>query len=200
MLRILRESGRQTSRSQRTIANTPCRQTLSKMEARGKGEHNELMAKIVEHRAGLNQIQRDIQKVKDEVTQAQKTSNSNASIQSEMATELRDEVKALSNSTACNMTRLDSISSTTSSIHSSVMSLRNLGEQVTRFIGTFPAEIRDLLQRILRTNLQIYYMLLQSQNMIPASPSRLVQSTIKFEDALGRVRELPYEWFRHWEV
>jgi len=170
------------------------------MERRGERQHNELMTMIVEHRAGIGHIQRGIQELQHGALQAQVNSNDNASRQLDMTAELRDEVKALSANTACNNTRLGSISSATSSIQSSVMSLRDLGEQLARFLSTFPAEIRGLLQKILRTNLQIYWLLLRSQTNDSASPSLLSQSNIQFEDALGRVKGLPFEWFRHWEV
>lgn len=170
------------------------------METRGRRQHNELMTMIVEHRAGIGCIQRGVRELQHGARQAHVDLNDNALRQLDVTAELRDEVKALSTNTACNNTRLDSISSATSSIQSSVMSLRDLSEQVTRFLSTFPTDIRGLLQKILRTNLQIYWLLLRSQTNVSASPSLLSQSNIQFEDALGRVKELPFEWFRHWEV
>lgn len=170
------------------------------MESRAKTQHNELMAMIVKHRAGMDHIQRGVQELQHAALQAQRNSKDNASKQLNMTTGLRDEVKALSDNTAYSTSRLDRISSATSSIQTSVMSLCDLGEQVTRFISTFPSEIRGLLQKILRTNLQIYWLLLQSHSTVSASPSLLSQSNIQFEDALGRVKGLPFEWFRHWKV
>ena len=38
------------------------------------------------------------------------------------------------------------------------------------------------------------------QNQMPRSPSSVVSDNIRFEDALGRVRSLQYDVFRHWEV
>lgn len=155
---------------------------------------------IAKHRAGIGHIQEDVQKLQHGALQAQRETNDNALRQLDMTSELRDEVRALSDNTTRASSRLDGLSSATSLLQSSVMSLRGLGEQVTRFISTFPTEIRDLLQKILRTNLQIYWLLLRSQNTVSASPSLLCQSNIQFEDALGRVKALPFEWFRHWEV
>lgn len=49
-------------------------------------------------------------------------------------------------------------------------------------------------------NLELYRLLLQIQRDIPQTPTQLLPDNIKFEDALGRVKLLPYAWFRHWEV
>jgi len=38
------------------------------------------------------------------------------------------------------------------------------------------------------------------QQHIPASPTTLVASNIKFTDALDRYKELPYDYFRNWDV
>jgi hypothetical protein len=48
--------------------------------------------------------------------------------------------------------------------------------------------------------MQMYFMLRNIHNSVATSPSDQGASKFKLEDALGTVRELPYEWFRHWEV
>jgi chromosome segregation ATPase len=167
------------------------------MESRGRGERSNLLSKVVDLRAGVNEVRREAQEIRGELVYKQAE---HAAQQMEAANDLSNKVDTLNESISRNTSQLNSISSATSSIQTSVVSLRNLGGRFVQFINTFPAEIRELLQRILRTNLQIYYMLLFSQTDIGRSPSLLLQSNIRFEDALGRVRELPYEWFRHWEV
>lgn len=96
--------------------------------------------------------------------------------------------------------RLDKMSETTTNLHVSVINLRSLGSQILAFMGTFSAEIQTLLQKIIHTDQQMYNLLLQIQRRISASPTSMLQSNIRFEDALGRTRELPYEYFRYWEV
>ena len=49
-------------------------------------------------------------------------------------------------------------------------------------------------------NLEIYAVLMQIQDHIPRGPLQVLSESIRFEDALGRVRSLPYEYFRHWQV
>ena len=38
------------------------------------------------------------------------------------------------------------------------------------------------------------------QQRIPATPTARVASNIKFTDALDRYKELPYDYFRSWDV
>ena len=85
-------------------------------------------------------------------------------------------------------------------IRSSVVSLRGLGENIIAHVRRLPKKMRELLQAILYSNWQIYQILLQIQRTTSQSPTGLLDSNIKFEDALGEYKELPYEHFRHWEV
>ena len=96
--------------------------------------------------------------------------------------------------------KLDAISAKAGATHASIMSLRSLGEQMMDYVGQFPKEIRDLLHAILLSNWQMYQVLLQIQQRTSNSLTGLLDSNIRFEDALGEYRELPYEYFRHWEV
>ena len=41
---------------------------------------------------------------------------------------------------------------------------------------------------------------MQIQKDLPRGPSQVLSDNIYFEDALGRVKSLPFEFFRHWEV
>ncbi|OAL48500.1 hypothetical protein IQ07DRAFT_102796 [Pyrenochaeta sp. DS3sAY3a] len=94
----------------------------------------------------------------------------------------------------------DQIAASRAALESSVVSVKNIGRQILSFINSFPREIRSLLQKILRTNIQTYYLLLHFQNNLTSNPSFSSGSNICFEDALGRSQQLPYEWFKHWET
>jgi hypothetical protein len=94
----------------------------------------------------------------------------------------------------------DQIAASRAAFETSVVSVRDIGRQILCFINSFPREIRALLQKILRTNIQTYYLLLHFQNNLTSNPSISSGRNICFEDALGRSHRLPYEWFRHWEV
>ncbi|KAI9783622.1 MAG: hypothetical protein M1816_001213 [Peltula sp. TS41687] len=146
-------------------------QTMSRIESRGKRDHKDLMTKILEQRQSLHLLDDGIQAVTDQISQSQ------GSLE----------------------TRLDVMSTTANNLQTSVMNLRGLGSQVIAFMGTFSAEFQVLLRKIIHTDQQMYNLLLQIQQRISASPTTTLQSNIKFEDVLGRTRELPYEYFRHWE-
>ena len=94
----------------------------------------------------------------------------------------------------------DECSSSVRAMHSSVISLRSIGEQIKSFIASFPEEIRKLLYTIISDDRRIYHAVLQIQEGIQASPTSLHGSNIRFTDVLGEYRELPYELFCHWEV
>jgi hypothetical protein len=130
------------------------------------------MSKILEYRNDINRVDASLQDAKEKAHHAQQSMNNH----------------------------LEAISTTTRGTHSSVMSLRNIGGQLLAFFDTFSTEARKVLQKILQTDLRTYHLLLQVQRDIAASPTGLLKSNIEFEDALGRYRELPYEYFRYWEV
>lgn len=95
---------------------------------------------------------------------------------------------------------LSSLKSTTESTQSSVMSLRSIGEQLARFIGSFRVELRDLLRRVVQGNLETYSILLVMQRDIAAIPTPVLESAITITDALDRVHRLPSDHFCNWEV
>lgn len=66
--------------------------------------------------------------------------------------------------------------------------------------GEFSIDALNMLRRILQTNLEIYALLLRIQAQISRALSPSTEDCIHFQDALGRVQELPYNWFRHWEI
>lgn len=130
------------------------------------------MTKIVEHRAGLDQLGGRIQQVENRASEAESAS----------------------------ISRLDSLSLKADRIQSSLFNLRSFGEQVLQVFAKFPNDVQGLLQKIMCTNMQIYHLLVQVQHSISTSPSVSLELNIRFEDALGRVKILPYDYFRYWEV
>ena len=82
----------------------------------------------------------------------------------------------------------------------SIVQARHFGQQVIDYLNTFSGKIQGLLQAVLQSSLQTYQLMLQMQQNIPPRPTNLLESNIRFEDALGEIKELPYEYFRHWEV
>ena len=78
--------------------------------------------------------------------------------------------------------------------------LKMIMEQLVHMFGEFSVETLRTLNQVLRTNLEIYALLRRVQDQLPRGPGPELQDCIHFKDALGRTRNLQYEWFRHWEV
>ena len=130
------------------------------------------MLKIAEHRATVLHVQKQVKSLKDNMA--------------EEGTATR--------------ARLDAISSDTNTTQASVTNLRTLAEQIADYVRTFPQNVRDALQAPMQSNWQIYQVLFQIQQAISRAPTSLHVSNIRFTNALGEYRELPYEYFYHWEV
>ncbi|KAL9117597.1 MAG: hypothetical protein Q9187_005866, partial [Circinaria calcarea] len=146
-------------------------QTVSSMGARAKQNHGDLISKIAEQRAALHQVHGMVEHIEHRMEGVEATSQA----------------------------KLDDISSKSDATYASVISLRNLAEQVMAFVGTFPQEIRNLLYTIMQADWRTYQAVLQIQERLARSPSSLHGSNIQFTNALGEYRELPYEYFCHWE-
>jgi hypothetical protein len=92
------------------------------------------------------------------------------------------------------------VSSTSREIISRVSRLGGILRQLLLVFRGFSLAVLKLLQSILQTDLEIYSLLRQIQNRLPPTPTRSVNNSFVFTDALGRTQELEYQWFKHWEV
>lgn len=95
---------------------------------------------------------------------------------------------------------LESIHTGVDRLDHSVVQARHFGQQIMDCLSGFSGKIQGLLRAILQSNLQTYQLILQMQQNISPRPTNLLESNIRFEDALGEIKELPYEYFRHWVV
>ena len=165
---------------------TILRETLSRLEKRKDKEHTILMRKAEDQDNAIKEVGSRAQEILSRQTHARDSMQSGfESLQ-----------RGLNHADG----RIEDVSKETTSIQTSLISMRSIGEQLLYFIRTFPAEIRQMLQNVVATNMRTYTLLLQIQGDITRPPTMLLQDNIWFEDALGRVRELPYAWFRHWEI
>ena len=150
--------------------------SLSDMKAnlgkRQEKEYSELLSKAAEHRSTLGSVERRIINIEDGIQQAAQTSDK----------------------------KFEALSSDVQETKATIMSLRGVGQQIMSFVSAFPLEMRDLLQKILQSNWQIYNVLLSIQQSPKPSPTQSLDSNIQFEDAMGELIPLPYVYFRHWEV
>ena len=95
---------------------------------------------------------------------------------------------------------LESVDARVDKIDHSIVQARQFGQQIMDYLNAFSGKIQGLLRAILQSNLQTYQLMLQMQQNVPPRPTNLLESNIRFEDVLGELKELPYEYFRHWEV
>ena len=142
------------------------------MNSRTAREHGDLILKVTELRSTVLEVQNQVKCLKDNVTVEGRATRA----------------------------RWDSISSDTNATQASVTSLRTVAEQISAYIRTIPQNVREAWQAPTQSNWQIYQVLLQIQQTISRAPTSLQPSNIRFTNALGEYRELPYEYFCHWEV
>ena len=142
------------------------------MNARMKQEQKDLHCKIAEHRTKLEQVQTSIENLEGNISQK----------------------------TAAVCEKLNTISEKANATQLSVLSLRHFRDQIMAYIRTFPKEGIELLKTVIKNNAQIYQTLMQIQHSVSRAPSSLQPSNLRFTNVLGEYRELPYEYFCHWEV
>ena len=166
------------------------RQSLSRIDSRNEEKHSDLMSKAAEHRAALHKVQDGIVQIEKKVVQAESAFHQRLeSIENDMSKTVESSDR-----------HFHEITAKVEGTQTSVTSLRSTGEQILHCLRTFPQEMRGMLENIIRANWQMYQILLNIQQRTDRSPTGLLESNIRFEDALGDYRELPYEFFRHWEV
>jgi len=172
-------------------------ETLSRMESYSSSHHQQLFEKLEEHTVCMQKILRGVDDAKNEMLLSHEAIRREASGSSDRLQQGLDNV----NVGMENMTqRLSGLSIGFASAHTSLVTLRILNSQIVGFLRSFPTELRTLLDTVIRTNMRMYVMLLSIHERISTSPTLLLQSNIRFENALGVTQELPYEWFRSWEV
>lgn len=186
-------------------------ESLSRLEPDMERRYHKLLNASAGHRIHLDRVRNKVEEINDNVVSSREAILLESKGISSRADAKLDEI---SNSTMHGKAQTErlivevsavrsdvrTMSSAMSEAATSVMRVRDMGEQLVSFLRTFPAELRNMLHNIFKTNLQMYYMLLHINDKIGASPTLLLQSNIHFEDALGVVRELPFEWFNRWET
>ena len=172
-------------------------ETLSRMESYSSSHYQQLFEKLEEHTVCMQKVLRGVDGAKNEMFLSHEAIRREASGSSDRLQQGLDNVNVgMENMTQC----LSGLSIGFASAHTSLVTLQTLSSQIVGFLRSFPMELRTLLDTVIRTNMRMYVMLLSIHERISASPTLLLQSNIRFEDALGVTQELPYEWFRSWEV
>jgi len=95
---------------------------------------------------------------------------------------------------------LRNVSESTAAMNATVMGFRDLGTQLLQLVSALPRQVRETLEQVVKSNLEMYAMLRNIQTSLSRSPGYSSADTFRFEDVLGRSRTLPYEYFRHIDV
>lgn len=165
-------------------------EALSRMEAQSSQHHNDVLVELGSHQQNFHDISNKLDTTKDEL--AREISATFKSLQRGV----EDTARQGSD------TKLGVVSLTTAfiSFQASFVSLKDVCLEMLLTLERLPTDLLTMLRNIKESNVQIYTLLLNIASSVPASPSWLLTSNIRFEDALGVVMELPYEYFKHWEV
>ena len=74
------------------------------------------------------------------------------------------------------------------------------GKSLLNNLIPFSQTVLNCLQRNTSTNMELYALLLKSQDTMPNRMFLPAQDVVHFEDVLGRTKDLPYAYFDHWGV
>lgn len=168
---------------------THASQSLSRTEGRMSSDQRNLLASLQEARDEMSQIRQDIENMDTATTTSRE----------QLRQEMEAQLNRISNDTTSTKRTISALTVGVTSVSTSIGTLCGLGAQIISILRVFPAELRTLLNSVVRTNMQIYTLLLEVHR-ISAQPTLRLSSNIVIEDALGQIRSLPFEWFRHWEV
>ncbi|KAH7413667.1 hypothetical protein DE146DRAFT_2500 [Phaeosphaeria sp. MPI-PUGE-AT-0046c] len=165
-------------------------ESLSRIEVQYSQHHNDVLVELGSHQQNLHDISDKLDTTKDEL--AGEISSASKSLQQG----IEDAARQSSD------TNLSVVSLTTAftSSQASLMSLKDVCLEMLLILRKLPTDLLTMLRNIQESNVQMYALLLKIASSVPASPSWLLTSNIRFEDALGVKLDLPYEFFKHWEI
>jgi hypothetical protein len=176
---------------------THASETLSRTESQLSINQKSILARLEEAKDGMNSIRQEIECMNAATTTSREQLRQE---RADSTNRLTEQLNQITQNTAGTKRNISALTMGVASISTSVTTLCNLGTQILSILRSFPAELRTLLETVLRTNTQMYAVLLEVHRKIGAHPTLMLDSNIRIEDALGEVRSLPFEWFRHWEV
>ena len=78
--------------------------------------------------------------------------------------------------------------------------IRAIGENLLANLIPFSEKVVDYLRRKISLNMEIGALLLKIQASISNRILFPILDALHFEDVLGRTKDLPYTYFRHWDV
>lgn len=147
-------------------------QTVSNLSAKVNQQHQVLQCNTVKHGAKIDQTASKIDAMNARIEETNDTTHD----------------------------KIDRLSTKVEQVQTSVSSVRSVAKQAFDFLVSFSREAQETMRATIQSDWQIHRVLLDVQDRIAQTPTGLLNSNIKFENALGEYWEFPYEVFRHWEV
>lgn len=163
---------------------------LSRLDAQSQQHHEDVLAKFAIQDQMLERLSNEIGTTKGELA-GDIFSASKA---------LQQGLEDTSRESSDTRTSVASLTTALGSLQVSFRSLEGICLEILLILRRLPTDLLTMLRDIRKSNVQMYALLLKIASSVPASPSWLLASNICFEDVLGVKWELPYEYFKHWEV
>ncbi|KAF2650852.1 hypothetical protein K491DRAFT_696944 [Lophiostoma macrostomum CBS 122681] len=161
-------------------------ESVSRLEVQTSKSHATLLISTVEQGSNLRKVESGVSAIRDFVKDQAKEQKLHA-----------DRITAKVDVASATV---EHISQKMVNTEATVITLRSSGTQLARLVHDLPAQIREMLEQVVRTNLDMYHMLRAIQDNIVRDPTAQPSDCFLFEDVLGRTRSLPYEYFRYPEV
>ncbi|KAH7072598.1 hypothetical protein BKA63DRAFT_46417 [Paraphoma chrysanthemicola] len=175
---------------------THASESLSRAEGRLSTNQASILFTLEQARDGMSRIREDIERIGAETTTSQEQLRQETA---DTTYQLTERLNQIESDTGNAKRSLSTLTTGVASISTSLSKLSDMGSQALAMMRAFPVELQLLLRTMLRTNIQMYTVLLEVHRRISAPPTLALESNIRIEDALGEIRSLPFEWFRHWE-
>ncbi|KAH7071624.1 hypothetical protein FB567DRAFT_538512 [Paraphoma chrysanthemicola] len=158
-------------------------ESLSRVEAQQQKSHATLLASVLDLRSQATCANATLQSTQITVDNIAKSQQQNH--------------EAIKQSMVSVSITLRNVSQAATATASAVMSFRDLGIQLLQLIRDLPQQVREALEKVVRTNLEMYAILREIQTSLARSPRYDLADTLQFEDFYGKNRYLPYEFFCH---
>lgn len=176
---------------------THASESLSRNEERLSANQESIISRLEEAKDGMSRIRQDIDRMDATANTSREELRKETARSTSQLIEQLKQVEKIAESTDQGVS---SLNIGVTPISASLTRLGDLGIQALTIMRTLPSELRTILRTVLQTNMQMYTVLLEVHRKIAAPPTLALESNIRVEDALGEIRSLPFEWFRHWEV
>lgn len=131
------------------LLGTDASETLSRTEARMSNDQKNLLAKLEEAKSGMDTIHQDIESMRTAATSSHESLRLEAEASTAMLT---GQLNTIHDNTVSTRRNISAMTSGIAPVSSSITTLCSLANQIYEILRVFPAELRTLLQSVVRAN------------------------------------------------